>query len=97
MIFKTTPEVVHGACGDHGFLWIVEHVGQRVHPHVEVGDVHAHGLLTHSGLNTEKCLIMGSVTRITMWIVEPGGQRVHPHVEVGDVWYTPMACLPIAD
>jgi hypothetical protein len=29
-------------------MWIVEHVGQRVHPHMEIGDVHAHGFLTHS-------------------------------------------------
>jgi hypothetical protein len=31
-------------------MWKVEHVGQSAHPHVEVGDVHAHGLLTHSRL-----------------------------------------------
>jgi hypothetical protein len=67
-------------------MWIVKPVGQRVHPHVEVGDVHAHGLLAHSRLTqTEICLIMGSVTRIIMWIVGHVGQRVHLHMEVGDV------------
>jgi hypothetical protein len=36
---------------------IVEHVGQRVHPHVEVGDVHARGLLTHSRLTKKYVLL----------------------------------------
>jgi hypothetical protein len=57
MIYNTIPEVVHGACSDHGLLWIVEDVGQRVHPHVEVGDVHAHGLLTHSRLEQKYVLL----------------------------------------
>jgi hypothetical protein len=38
-------------------MWIVEHVGQSVHPHMEVGDVHAHGLLTHSRL-TQKYVLL---------------------------------------
>jgi hypothetical protein len=29
-------------------VWIVERVGQRIHPYVEVGIVLGHGLLTHS-------------------------------------------------
>lgn len=41
-------QVLHGAGGDQRFLRVVQHVGQRVHPHVEVGDVDAHGLFTHS-------------------------------------------------
>jgi hypothetical protein len=36
---------------------IVEHVGRRIHPHVEVGDVHHHGLLTHSRL-TQKYVLL---------------------------------------
>jgi hypothetical protein len=36
---------------------IVEHLGQRVHLHVEVGDGHAHGLLTHSRL-TQKYVLL---------------------------------------
>jgi hypothetical protein len=34
-------------------MWIVEHVGR---PHMEVGDVHVHGLLTHSGLTQKNVL-----------------------------------------
>ena len=40
-------EVVHGASGDQGLLRLVEHVGQGVHPHVKVRDVHAHSLLAY--------------------------------------------------
>ena len=43
-------QVLHGAGGDQRFLWVEEHVGLRVHPHVEVGDVDAHSLFTHSAL-----------------------------------------------
>jgi hypothetical protein len=35
-------------------MWIVEHVGQRVHPHVEVGDVQAHVMLTHTIIEQKK-------------------------------------------
>jgi hypothetical protein len=38
-------------------MWIVEHVGERVHLHVEIGDVHAHGLLAHSRL-TQKYVLL---------------------------------------
>jgi hypothetical protein len=40
-------------------MWIVEHVGQRVHPHVEVDDEHANGLLTHSRLTQKNMSYYG--------------------------------------
>jgi hypothetical protein len=36
---------------------IVEHAGQHVHPHVEIGDIHTHVLLTHCGL-TQKYVLL---------------------------------------
>ena len=44
------PQVLHGAGGDERGLGVVEHVGQRVHAHVEIANVHAHGLFAHGGL-----------------------------------------------
>ena len=44
------PKIVHGSSGDQRFLRVVQHVSQGIHAHVEVGNVDAHGLLTHSGL-----------------------------------------------
>lgn len=43
-------EVLHGSGGGEGLLGVVEHVGKGIHADVVVGDVDAHGLLTHSGL-----------------------------------------------
>lgn len=43
-------QVLHGSRGDQRFLRVVQHVSQRVHPNVEVGDVDSHGLLPHSRL-----------------------------------------------
>lgn len=43
-------QVLHTSRGDQGFVRVVQHVRKRVHAHVEVGDVHAHGLFTHSTL-----------------------------------------------
>ncbi len=43
-------EVLHRPGSDERLLRIVENVSQRVHPHMEVGDVHTHGLLPHGRL-----------------------------------------------
>jgi len=43
-------QVLHCTCGDKRLLWIEEHVCQRVKPDMVVGNVDAHGLLTHSRL-----------------------------------------------
>ena len=43
-------QVLHGTCGDQGFLGVEEAVGQGVHAHMVVGDVDTHGLLAHSRL-----------------------------------------------
>ncbi len=43
-------QVLHGSGGDQRFLRVVQHVSQCVHTYMEVGDVDAHGLFTHSRL-----------------------------------------------
>ena len=43
-------QVLHGSCGDERFLWVEEHMSERVHTHVVVGDVDAHRLLAHGAL-----------------------------------------------
>lgn len=43
-------QVLHGSGGDQRFLRVVQHMSQCVHSYVEVGDVDAHGLFTHSRL-----------------------------------------------
>ena len=44
------PQVLHGSGGDQWFLGVVQYMSQRVHSHMKVGDVDAHGLFTHSRL-----------------------------------------------
>ena len=43
-------KIFHGACGDQGLLWVVQHMSQGVHTNMVVCDVHTHGLFSHSGL-----------------------------------------------
>ena len=43
-------EILHRTSGDQRFLRVVQHMSQCVHTHMEVSDVHTHGLFTHSRL-----------------------------------------------
>ena len=54
-------EVLHGTCGDQRLLRVVQHMGQCVHTDVIVGNVHTHGLFSHSRLVcvTRRLLIIG--------------------------------------
>eukprot|EP00568_Trieres_chinensis_P019218 CAMPEP_0183327902 /NCGR_PEP_ID=MMETSP0160_2-20130417/84003_1 /TAXON_ID=2839 ORGANISM="Odontella Sinensis, Strain Grunow 1884" /NCGR_SAMPLE_ID=MMETSP0160_2 /ASSEMBLY_ACC=CAM_ASM_000250 /LENGTH=611 /DNA_ID=CAMNT_0025496047 /DNA_START=360 /DNA_END=2190 /DNA_ORIENTATION=+ len=49
---RELPEVqeLHGAGGAQGLLGVVQDVGHGVHPHLVVGGVDAHRLLSHRGL-----------------------------------------------
>mmetsp|Transcript_47466 Transcript_47466/g.118578 ORF Transcript_47466/g.118578 Transcript_47466/m.118578 type:complete len:224 (-) Transcript_47466:2184-2855(-) len=42
--------MLHRTCHDERFLWVVEDMGEGVHPQVVVARVDAHSLLPHSGL-----------------------------------------------
>ncbi|GIX64653.1 uncharacterized protein BcabD6B2_40880 [Babesia caballi] len=44
------PQELHGSGAHQRLLRVVEQVAQRVHPEVEVGRVHPHGLLAHGAL-----------------------------------------------
>jgi hypothetical protein len=54
-------QVLHGACRDQRFLRVLQDVGQSVHPDVEVGNVHSHGLFTHGALVsvTRRLVVIG--------------------------------------
>lgn len=64
-------QVLHGSGGDQWFLGVVQDMSQRVHPHVEVGDVDAHGLFAHGRL----VRVPGRLTQKIQWVsglVDPG-------------------------
>ena len=72
----TEAQVLHAARGDEWFLWVEEHVRQRVHAHVVVGDVDAHRLLAH-----------GALVRVTRRLVvigerDDGGAHAQDHARV---------------
>lgn len=44
------PQVLHGACCYQGLLGIIQHMCERIHTDMEVGNVDSHSLFTHSRL-----------------------------------------------
>lgn len=43
-------QVLHRSCSNQWFVWVIQHMGQCVHSHMEIGDIYTHGLFPHSTL-----------------------------------------------
>jgi len=50
-------QIFHGSCCDQRFVRVIEYMCQCVHSHMEVGDIHTHGLFPHSTLKNKNTKI----------------------------------------